>query len=182
MRGVAVPPSAQKPKRSIKPPSGWSRATRSFSCQGQTQTGPAATRRPPAASNVEHHVPPHGQYDRVLDALRPSCPPWPSTSTPPGPTCSPSPPSPARSGGRFGPTTRRNDSTTKSAGAPTSSGSFPTGPLTAIDVAEPGRCAVAAEGAAPALRCWKLLALLHAMRRRSILVGRREPEDLKVSE
>jgi transposase-like protein len=54
---------------------------------------------------------------------RPSCPRPPPTWTRPGTTSWPSPPSPARSGGRSGPTTRRNGSTRRSGAAPTSSAS-----------------------------------------------------------
>ena len=50
----------------------------------------------------------------------------PSTSKPPEPTCWRSPRSPSRSGARSGRTTPRNDSTRRSAAAPTSSASSPT--------------------------------------------------------
>jgi len=55
-----------------------------------------------------------------------SCPRWPSTSRPPERTCSRSPPSPRKSGGRSGRTTPTNASTARSAAAPTSSASSQT--------------------------------------------------------
>src|SRR5215213_4951753 len=54
------------------------------------------------------------------------CPPCMTTWTPPAPTSWPSPPFPARSGDRSGPTTPTSGSIARSAAAPTSSGSFPT--------------------------------------------------------
>ena len=68
------------------------------------------------------------QYDRILDALADKLPKWPSTSTPPGPTCWRSPRSPKRSGARSGPTIPRSGSTERSGAAPTSSASSPTAP------------------------------------------------------
>jgi transposase-like protein len=46
----------------------------------------------------------HAQFDKLLDQLTEKLPRWPSTSTLLVPTCSPSPPSPRRSGVRSGPT------------------------------------------------------------------------------
>src|SRR5512133_1238591 len=56
-----------------------------------------------------------------------SFPPSRSTSTPPEPTSWPSPRSRRRRGGKSGPTIPKNGSIGKSAAAPTSSASFPTG-------------------------------------------------------
>jgi putative transposase len=67
----------------------------------------------------------HAQYDRLVDACTTSCPRWLSTWTQPVPMCSRSPASPRSSGARSGPTTPRNASTGKYAGAPTSWASSP---------------------------------------------------------
>jgi putative transposase len=50
----------------------------------------------------------HAQYDRVVDALEAKYREAASTSTPPATSCSPSPPTRARSGGRSGRTTPKN--------------------------------------------------------------------------
>ncbi len=70
----------------------------------------------------------HAQYDRVLDALEHKLPAVAEHLDTARATSWPSPASPRRSGGRSDPTTPRNGSTARSAGAPTSSESFPTAP------------------------------------------------------
>src|SRR5690349_13458960 len=62
----------------------------------------------------------HAQFARVLDALEEKLPAVAAHLDAARPDIWPSPPSPRRSGGRSGPTTRRNGSTGRSAAAPTS--------------------------------------------------------------